>query len=409
MRIAVVSDYGSIGGAALAANRLMESLRAQGCEVRRFAARYADPREGEDGFWGVEPGRIARQALRYGRESALANILGNRLETRRARRLTEALREFGPDVISMHNVHGVVSDADVVQRVADIAPVVWTLHDAWAFTGGCRHTFGCTEYADDCRGCEDSHWDMSRSDRQAAHLRRRAKRAIARDPRVTLVSPSAWLATIGSTNGTEARVIPNGIDTSVFRPIDGSAARAALGLGPDERVVLFVADWVSDVRKGLPALAEAIRALGGTLDGVVLLVVGSGEPGLPPTIAHLALGPLKSDRLLRLCYCAADICVVPSQVENLPTTAIESLACGTPCVGFDVGGIGEVIRPYVTGRLAPAGDVRALAEAMRGLLESSSDESDRLGEECRRVAVSEYDIGACVDRYLDLFRELAKA
>lgn len=199
-------------------------------------------------------------------------------------------------------------------------------------------------------------------------------------------------------------VIPNGLDTSVFSPADRTHARVVLGLPLHAKIVLFVAVSVDNRRKGFAQLAAALAGLSDEPD-LVLVSIGKNPPPLAAPIAHHPLGVVEDDSRLALVYSAADLFVIPSLQDNMPSTVLESLACGTPVAGFDTGGISELVRPGQTGWLAPVGDVEGLRAAMRRLLRND-DERLAMGRRCREIALAEYRQELQAQRYLELYRQI---
>ncbi|MEO6436357.1 MAG: glycosyltransferase, partial [Tepidisphaeraceae bacterium] len=164
------------------------------------------------------------------------------------------------------------------------------------------------------------------------------------------------------------------------------------------------AESVANVRKGFRHLADAVSGIRGT-DNLLLVSVGGGECDLPANLPHLPLGKISNDRMLSTIYSAADVFVIPSLQESFGQTVIESLACGTPVVGFASGGIPDMVRPGETGWLAPTGDTAALREA---IVESLRDPQRResMAAICRRVAVEEYSLDVQARAYVELYRTL---
>jgi len=197
------------------------------------------------------------------------------------------------------------------------------------------------------------------------------------------------------------------VNTDEFAPRNRAAARAALGIPADSEVVLFVAYSVAPRRKGFSLLVEALRELS-ERPNLFALSVGAGTPDVDTPVQALHLGKITQNRLLSLAYSAADLYVIPSLQDNLPSTVLESMACGTPVVGFDVGGVPEMVRPGVTGALAPVGDVSALADSISGLLADKVGLRDMAGR-CRDVVLDEYGMDTYVAGYEALYERLAGA
>jgi glycosyltransferase involved in cell wall biosynthesis len=287
-------------------------------------------------------------------------------------------------------------------------PVVWTLHDMHALTGGCHYAMGCNAYTRTCGHCPQL---GSRVARDLAHASwQRKARAYAHRTRTDLhiVAPSRWLQRAAQQSALlrdfPVHCIPYGIDTALFRPIAAHGLRAALGLSADDRVVLFVADGVGNRRKGFEMLIAALAGLQ-TPQTLVALSIGPDAPRLQLPLRHIHVGAISSDGLLAALYSVADLSVVPSLADNLPNVVLESLACGTPVVGFDTGGIPDMVRPGETGWLAPVGRVDELCQALQAAL---SDDARRLlyGQRCREVAEQEYTLDAQARAYAALYPQV---
>jgi glycosyltransferase involved in cell wall biosynthesis len=196
------------------------------------------------------------------------------------------------------------------------------------------------------------------------------------------------------------RYIPTGIDLAVFRPGDRDEARQRLRLPLDRKIVFFAAANINERRKGLHLLAEALRRLA---DPPLLLVAGSGT--VARGIETRYLGSVLDEEVLADAYRAADVFAVPTLADVLTQTAPESIACGTPCVSFDRGGVIDVVRHLETGYQARFGDVDELA---RGLTTLLGDEEllARLSARCREVAETEFSVDLQVQRYAGLYEEL---
>ena len=198
-------------------------------------------------------------------------------------------------------------------------------------------------------------------------------------------------------------VIPLGLDPDTFQPRETEGLRTAIEIPPSHRIVLFVAQSVQNRRKGFDLLAETLSSV--EKDEVSLLSVGGEEPEIETVLSHTHLGTLESDLLLSVFYSLADVFVIPSRQEAFGQTALESMACGTPVVGFDTGGIPDMVRPGETGWLAEVGDVRALRRSIETAL-SDDETRNRLGRRCREVVENEYTLEVQANRYRDLYEQL---
>jgi glycosyltransferase involved in cell wall biosynthesis len=312
------------------------------------------------------------------------------------------------DVINLHWIAGFVDYMAFFRTVPQRTPVVWRLADMNAFTGGCHYDDACGKYRTSCGTCPQLASTRERD--LAFQVWQRKKLAFDRvsSQRLHIVAPSRWTAREAGSSallrGFPTTVIPNALDTAVFSPRDQQVAREALEVPRDAKVVLFVSDRVSNKRKGLALLVNALIGLR-DLSGLFLVSLGRDEPDTPIPIPHLHFGFVDNDRLLSLVYSAADVYAIPSLQESFGQTVLESMACGTPVVGFDVGGIPDMVRPGITGLLAPRGDVDALSEAIARLVLDSSMRAE-LSANCRRIVVEEYALEVQARRYVALYEDM---
>jgi glycosyltransferase involved in cell wall biosynthesis len=314
------------------------------------------------------------------------------------------------DVIQLCNTHGGYFSHLALPALCRARPVVWRLDDMWPMTGHCIYSFDCTRWKTGCGSCPIvADYPSLRRDRTA--LLWRLKRRAYRRASLTLVAPSRWMAGLTRESPLLDRfpihVIPNGLDVQVFRPIPRSSAREVLGLDPRKRVVLFGSHMASDRRKGAGLLAEALARLAPpSRKDVELLTIGRGSPGwdasIPLPVRHL--GPIRDDALLATIYSAADVYVLPTLADNLPNTLIESMACGTPVVSFDVGGVAEAVRHLETGYLAKARDVEDFTRGMALLLDDPALRA-AMGRRGREVVEQDYTLELQARRFLEVYRE----
>lgn len=417
MRIVHVSTCDVRGGAARAAYRLHTGLGRLGHDSRMFVL----VRESDDAsvVAFLPPvdfrSRVRRRFLR-------ARIAADFAPYRRTRpsRLELFSDDRAPggagvvaampaaDVVTLHWVAGFVDYQAFFAAVPARTPVVWRLTDMTPFTGGCHYDQGCGRFTEGCGACPQlgstAPNDLSR------RVWRRKARALAACPadRLHVVAPSAWMAEQVKRSpllgGFPLSVIPNGVDTREFAPRDRATARDVLGVPRTARVVLFAADPVHQPRKGLARLVEALAGLADRRD-LLLVTVGSGAPALGATaVPHRHLGRVEY-RWLSLVYSAADVFVIPSLQDNLPGTVLEAMACGTPVVGFAVGGIPEMVRHDATGLVVEPPRAAPLGAAIETLL-ADPERRRRMAEAGRRVVESEYSVEQQARRYSDLYGSL---
>jgi glycosyltransferase involved in cell wall biosynthesis len=311
------------------------------------------------------------------------------------------------DLIQLQWVSGFLDYRAFFKTLPSGKPVVWTLHGMDAITGGCFYDNGCGRFTKECGICPQLGSESASDLTHQVWRRKRESYSRMEDTQLRLVAPSRWLqAEVKRSSLMSAfscEVIPNGLDTDVFAPRNRAVARDVVGVPPDAKAILFIADGIGDPRKGFALLREALAGM--ESDRKLFLV--SVGPGYPPNLQgfpHAHFEPVNNDRLLSYVYSAADVVVVPSLQDNLPNTILESLACGTPVVGFDVGGIPDLVRPWVSGMLAKPADSFDLQRAIAEVL-NAGERLQEMAANCRRIAVTEYALEVQARRYLDLYRD----
>jgi glycosyltransferase involved in cell wall biosynthesis len=312
------------------------------------------------------------------------------------------------DIINLHWVAGFLDYQSFLMNVPQHTAVVWRLADMNVFTGGCHYDEGCGKFVRECGSCPQlGSCDSSDLSKRVWDRKRVAFDSV-NPARLHIVATSRWLADQTKQSLLLGRfpvtIIPNMIDATVFAPRDRHFSRDALGLPRDAKVVLFVSDFVTNKRKGLALLAQAVEDLQG-LGTVVLLTIGSGKPGLAPSIRHLHWGQISNDRFLSVIYSAADVFVIPSMQESFGLTVLESMACGTPVVGFAVGGIQDTVRHGTTGLLVPVADSVALRDAIIELLNDPVT-CQYMGVEGRRIVLEEYADHRLAQKYVALYESM---
>jgi glycosyltransferase involved in cell wall biosynthesis len=411
MKITLLSTSDSAGGAAIACIRLAEALLTYGHTVRVLVM---EKKTSHTWIHEVAPARKQVDGLlkdlqyafnqKFQTKSGLL-FSGNPWwghQIHRHPAIVEA------DIINLHWInHGFLGLHDLQKLFALNKPVTWHLHDFWAFTGGCHYPANCENFVQACGSCpalKNKHPNDLSSD-----IWQQKAAFFAANPPM-LVGASAWLTEQAAKSGLarhfRAVHIPNPINTAYYHPTDKAEVRKKLGLALNETYLLFAAMNTADVRKGFEYLKHALVRLKKEGKKVQLLIAGKCAPD---TLAALPfegvlLGSLGPDAM-RMAYQAADLFVIPSLEENLPNTILESLACGTPVVGFDTGGIPEMVKPGINGALAATADADSLAAAIDALL----DPRDRPSVEACTTSVAAYAPAQVAEQYTRIFTSLISA
>ena len=399
------------GGAAHAARRLHQGL----LELGLPSAMLVDVKTSQD------PTVLSRSYRLFGRRGAQIYAYLDKLpifllyQKRRMawsinwmpRTTARTVNQLNPDIINLHWIgDGFVS---LYELAHFHAPLVWTLHDLWAFTGGCHYDEGCGRYTQFCGDCPQlasgRQQDLSRWvwKQKARHWRHTD---------LTLVAPSRWMADCirrSSLFGNHrVENIPNGLDPNLYRPQEKAKTRAMFGLPQDQRLILFGAASVQgDRRKGLTHLLSALELGAPQMEHCILATFGNMAEGslqhFPVPVQHM--GAIHDESILAALYAAADIFVAPSLQDNLPNTVIEALACGTPCVAFDIGGMPDMIEHKRNGYLAQPFQPEDLAHGIAWTLEDPARWRE-LSAHARRKVEEEFTLALQAQRYLKLYEEL---
>lgn len=423
MRIVHVSTSDTAGGAARAAYRLHTGLRRLGHDSRMVVSiKYGRDAQVER-FYPKKDlmSRVRRRIRRRQIERDFAQYeetLPPRYELFSDDRTEEgaALAQQVPEC-DLVNLHWVSEFLDHERFFSHFAtqrpnvPIVWRLADMAALTGGCHYDQGCGKYTARCGACPELGSNREDDLSRDVWSRKDQSLRMLKPGQMNLVATSRWIGGEAQRSALLGRfpvtIIPNGLDVDLFRPRDRAFSRDTLDIPQDAKVVMFVADTAAQRRKGFTELASAIEGITG-IDNLTLASVGGGKPTLQGGHRHVNIGRLSDDRLLSMAYSAADIFVIPSLQESFGQTVIESLACGTPVVGFASGGIPDMVRPGQTGWLAPTGDVNALRAAIVEALQDPQ-RRQKMGEACRQIAIEEYSLDVQSRAYVRLYESLLAA
>lgn len=425
IRVAHFAFADSDGGAAKAAYRLHSELRSQGVDGRLHVLRK-----------GTDDSSVV-SVTEYARFGTLATELAPRIDRFPLRLLHPNLTAFwspgwygsfdplklpsvaDADVFCLYWVtRGLLGVRQIEGLLATGKPMVWRLSDMWAFTGGCHYSSGCDRFRGNCGKCPQlqSHRERDLSGWMlASKLKRWGK------GNLTIVSPSRWMADLARESRLFAersiKVIPTGIDTNLFRPLDQALARNILRLPRDRPLVLYGAtSALTDTRKGADAVVEALCALyqSGKAElkcpGLVLFGTSKVPAGLPVDLPVFPLGIVRDEAMLPIVYSACDIFVAPSREENLANSVLEAMACGLPIVAYKVGGMLDAIEHRQSGLLIDPNDSKdasSMTEGLRVLIEDS-DLRLAFGRKSRQRAEQQFSLSEQARAYLALYAELVQ-
>lgn len=313
-------------------------------------------------------------------------------------------RSFDYDIVHIHWLN--MRFIDVRHLVNIHKPIVWTLHDSWAFTGICHVPYDCKNYEMQCGACPML---GSSKEKDLAYEEFEKKSEAYKDLDLHIVTPSTWLAECAKRSALLGRfpvhVIPNCIDTELYQPMDKADARKVLGLEADKKYLLFGAmNALADANKGFTYLKKAMKQINDA--GTELLVYGTNEDmqRFDLSIPARSLGYINNDKMMALLYNAADVTIVPSLSENLSNTIMESLSCGTPVAAFKIGGNSDMIEHKQNGYLAKEKDSEDLAKGIEWCLEHNVD--GLLSKNARKKVLDNYSIDIVSKQYKQLYESL---
>ncbi|MEA5573951.1 glycosyltransferase family 4 protein [Calothrix sp. UHCC 0171] len=412
MKIIHISTYDTAGGAARAAYRLHQGLQHINIDSQMLVqAKFSDDRT------VISPQTNLEKTLAnigYILDSIPLRFYKHRQKTEFStqwapEQILPRINQLNPDIINLHWINKSHLQIETIAKLNK--PLVWTLHDMWAFTGGCHYTQNCNKYIDSCGACpllgSNKNLDLSRNIWQRKH---KAWKNI----NLTVVCLSKWMAKSASSSSLfkdkQIKIIPNGIDTQQYKPIDRHLIRELLNLPQDKKLILFGAiNATSAPRKGFHFLQEALHSLckSGWQDKIELVVMGASQPDNHTDFGFKAnyLGKLSDDISLAQIYAAVDVFVAPSIQDNLPNTVMEAMSCGTPCVAFNIGGMPDMIEHEKNGYLAQPFEVEDLAQGIAWVLENK-ERHQKMCDRAREKVKQEFTLEIQASRYLSLFKEI---
>jgi glycosyltransferase involved in cell wall biosynthesis len=316
------------------------------------------------------------------------------------------------DILNFHGIHGGFFSYLALPSLTAHKPAVFTIRDMWPFTGHCAVSYDCERWKVGCGACPYPQAPPALpTKRDITRWEWKLKDWVYSRSQLTVVTLSRRMTTQVKESMLQrfpVHHIPNGVDTEAYQPLDADLCRAVLGIPRKKKVLMFAAGNLSRYHKGGDLLIQALQSLPPSLKAeVMLLLLGDGGEAVAEAVGvqALPLGYVGSQRFKAIAYSAADLFVLPTRGEGLPNVLLESMACGTPMVSFDVGGVPDLVRPGLTGYLAQPESAQDLRDGIVQLLE---DEvlRNRMRQQCRAMACAEYAVELEVQRYIALYRQL---
>ena len=402
MKILYLSSYFKKGGAGICADRLYKYFVKNNISIRRYS-KSVENRLTFTNAVGIAFSKLVRKTdyLLLGRHKVNENYhysLGKIGEPP----ISNIIDKYKPDIVHLHWINHGFININQISRIN--LPIVWTLHDSWAFTGGCHLPNSCERYVTKCGECPALNSSRQNDLSQSQFLLKYKKW---KNKNIHLVTPSKWLKNkvmqskiLGNY---PVRVINNGIDTSQFSQTDRNTARISLSLPLSKSIILFVAHFITgQENKGFNLFKEIAQHYLGKNDNYLFVVIGSIDNKDKVTQDNIFFAGEAQEEMMKQYYSAANCLVVTSKYENLPTTIIECLAAGTPTVAYSCGGIPEIINHKINGYLVNKYD---LASFNAGLKWIGNNNSELIRLKCMERA-ADFSIERVADQYIDLYDEV---
>ena len=407
MKVIQINYSDIIGGAARAAYRIHHALRDSGVGSRMWV------NSATAGDWTVQAPKGKIDKILAMVRPSIGALPTKLLRTSNPiihspswlpSNWVQKINSSDADLVHLHWVAGEmlsIKDIGAIKK-----PIVWTLHDMWAFCGAEHYTeeFRWKEgYQSNNRPAYESGFDLNRWtwERKLKYWQKP----------MHMVTPSRWLGQCVDESklmeGWPVTVIPNALDVVKWKPVDQSLARKLLHLPPDVPLLLFGAmGGGTDPRKGYDLLLQALKKVLSTIPQLELIVFGQVSPEHPPDLGapiHYT-GHLHDDTSLQLLYSAADALVVPSRQDNLPNTSVEALACGTPVVAFDTCGLPDIVDHECTGYLAQTFDTGDLAKGIDWVL-ADKERLQMLRRNAYQKAVEKFAYPVVAGQYSKVYEQ----
>lgn len=417
MKIVHLNTYEGNGGAGRACLRLNNALQASGVESRVMV--YYQFKE------STRAQAFSKTPLQ--KAAAIFNILSERYLAKgfvKALKTPFSLQWFGrsiakhtalkeADLIHIHWInHGFLRPKDLAELELVDKPIVWTFHDSNAFTGGCHVRYSCENFHKQCGSCPLLKMSGKNDISHQNWLRK--KKGYANLP-FHIIAPSNWMARsvkFSSLMGVrETTVIPNTIETNVFKPYVKAEAKKLLQISPEKFVLMsgFMPSK-NDKHKGTSYLIDALYDLaqrpGIIKENVELLIFGNKDAAEMPEFPFKTtfLGTINNDEHLAKCYSAADAFITASLEDNLPNTVMESLSCATPVVAFKTGGIPDMVEHLVNGYLADYESSEDLATGMEWLYHEES--AAEIQKQARLTILTRFSEEVIAEKHILLYQSL---
>jgi glycosyltransferase involved in cell wall biosynthesis len=417
LKVVHLNTYDGNGGAGRACLRLSKALKQIGIQSEIWVNYKFGNHAEIDSF---SSGKLNKALTAFGIlfERYTSSAFGKKLKIPFSiplwgRDISDHPALLNADIIHLHWVnHAFLRPRDLEKLSKLNKPIVWTFHDSNAFTGGCHVRYSCNHFENECGNCpllKQSH------ENDISHKIWMAKSRAYKQLRFSIVAPSNWMAESIKRSkllgDAKIHVIPNTLETEVFKPYSKSASKEHLAIAADKFVMLsgFMPSR-KDLHKGTPYLIEALDILISQnlidKDKVELIVFGNRDnknvPEFP--VKTTFLGTISNDEKLAICYSAADVFLTPSLEDNLPNTVMESLSCGSPVIAFTTGGIPDMVIHLENGYLA---EYKSATDFAKGIAWAyHHPDKEKLNTAARQTVVEKFSEAIIAQKHIEVYKKL---
>ena len=406
-----INNLDIVGGAAIATRRLIQGLK------ERYDIEY---------LYIVDVSKTTSYALpknmQYARDSMFKKAIENVINTYSSRlgylytflpfskkNIEKIVHDFKPDIIVLNNIHGGYFQTSLIETLSKKTPLVWILHDMWAITGKCEYSYDCDRWMDGCGECPYLD-EYPRVHKDKTKQLWEWKKQIYQNSNLAIVTPSRWLyESVGKSpllSQKKRYNIPCVIDLDIFKPKEKAAAKKVLGIAKGSITLMFAPYDVNIKRKGFDLLLEVLRSIDGKIDKkVTLLLVGNslGKDVEFRSFTVKEVGFVQNEEMLSICYNASDIFLLPSRNDNYPLVLMEAVSCGVPCITFDVGGCGEIVKNGENGFAITPFDTQEFERKLLQMIDSP-DMMEEFHRNCLGFVQRNY--ADSLKKYYDLFKKV---
>jgi glycosyltransferase involved in cell wall biosynthesis len=409
MKILFVNTNEKSGGAAVASKRLFEVLRKKNIDCEMFVQKKETDNKNVlvNDYFGSKLFSNIRKVLERTKIKSFG-IQNDNFSISKINSFNyKLINEKKPDLVHLHWINNGFLSIEDISKIK--APIVWTLHDMWAFTGGCHYSDTCERYKKDCGKCPLLNLNDSVD---LSNKILTEKKGLWRNKNINIVSLNNWMKNCVKKSSlfknNDVCIISNTLNLDIFFPKNKLNSRKKFGLSKNKKIILFGAvNAKSDKRKGFVFLEKALKSIPKNVaKNFEAVVFGSSEKNfcLENGLKINFIGKIDSEKKISGLYSCADVFVLPSLEDNLPNTVLEALSCGTPVVAFNIGGVPDMVDHKKNGYLAKPKDFNDLKKGLLWVLNNKDYSS--LSKNARKKIIKEFNPNKITNQYIKLYKKI---